>query len=527
MEKLTHSMKTIFAFISTLLLVNTVCLGQNETSTKQGKITFLTSSNAYVKFDDTSGFAIGDTLNVSQNGKLIPALIVKNKSSTSIVCEIIKGVEVQKEDAVEGSPRNEMKSNRGKEKPKKQKESKLEKANISGRISAAGYSNISSERDDTYRTIYRLSLNANRINDSKFSFETYLNYRQNFVQNDNPTTRKTKFFNVFNMALKYEVDSTLSITLGRKINNKASTLWATDGLQLEKNWNNFYSGLIVGFRPDISDFSLDTKLLQYGAYLGFNTTNRSFYSQTTLGYLEQKNAGKIDRQYVYFQHSSSISRNLSLFSTFELDLYNVVDGASVGNSRLTNFLVSANYKISKKARVNLSYGSRKRILFFETFASDIEQLLAEDEARQKMRLRVNLRPWKNTSVGITYSKRFQSNSLNKSDNINGFITLSKIPNIKGRLSANINVNTSNYFRSKIISIRHARTLIKQKLNADFYYRFVNYDYLNHEINYNLNYVGSHLTYRYDRKLSFSLMGEMAVQTAENNYRINIKINKRF
>ena len=181
----------------------------------------------------------------------------------------------------------------------------------------------------------------------------------------------------------------------------------------------------------------------------------------------------------------------------------------------------------------LSYDSRKRILYYETFKSDIENLLDDDEARQGARMRVSIRPLKNTSVGLSYSKRFQNSGQNKSDNINGYITLNKIPVILGLLNVSYNINTSSYLESKILSFRHSRYLLRKKLNVDVYYRIIEYKYNISKINdalntaYKQSYMGSTLTYLAGKKLSFGIMGEISNLKNEKNYRINARITKRF
>ena len=74
------------------------CFGQRPPL--QGKVTFVTSTNAYVKFETTQNVEIGDTLMVSRNKIQSPCLIVKNKSSMSCVASLIKGCEVKVGDVV-------------------------------------------------------------------------------------------------------------------------------------------------------------------------------------------------------------------------------------------------------------------------------------------------------------------------------------------------------------------------------------------------------------------------------------------
>ncbi len=509
------------------------CLSQKDNSILTGKVTFITSTNVYVRFDNTQNIAIGDTLWQSRNGKLTPVLRVSNKSSSSCVASGVGGYEATVGDLMIHRPAihvTEPVNEDQRMPPVTEIENRTRQGKaIRGSISASSYSSISSIRDDLHRTMYRLSLRAPAINNSKFSFETYLNYRQTFISSDSFSLKKqADIFDVYNLSVRYNASPTLSFTVGRKINSSVSSIGAIDGLQAEKFFGSFYTGVIVGFRPDILDYKFNSDLLQYGGYIGIKTDSRMLYSLTTLGVLEQTNNGEIDRRYMYFQHSSTINGKLNLFSSLELDLYSLINGTISNEPRLTNLFVSAGYRFSRKVDITLSYDTRKQILYYETLKTEIERLLDDDFARQGLRARLNVRPVSNLGVGIIYSKRFQSNDMNNSDNFNGYLSYSKIPKVGGRLNVNYNRNTSNYMRSNILSFSYSRTLIDTKLDGDFYYRMAGYYYYNSEVTNEQKYYGASLSYWLSRKLVFSVLGELADRASEeNNYRVNARIIKNF
>ena len=516
--------------------------GQVEEGTEviNGIITFLTSKNAYVRFENTEFIKVGDTLYTEPK---TPCLLVTNKSSNSVVCQpinscnLIKGTKVFFEKNIIQKPiinHNEtipdeldISYNDSIMSIKKQnKKSYLE--TIDGRISAASYSTFSDKRDDRHRIMGRLMLNAYHLNFSKFSFETYMNYRKNIISgNTSNNFRDAKNLRIFNLALTYEIDSTFFVTLGRKINYKISSLGAIDGVQAEKQLGKFYVGAIGGFRPDLIDFGFNSNLLQYGAYAGIQTGENNFISQTTIGFAEQRNDNAIDRRFAYLQHSSTIKRNLNLFSIVELDVFNNANDSVNAGPRLTNLYVSARYRFSNKLNMTLSYDSRKQIIYYKTYESDIDELLDEDIARQGLRARLNVRPLKKIFAGLSYSKRFQSDNQNQSNNYYGYISYNDIPTIGGRVSLAYNLNSSNYLDSNIASFRYSNEFWDNRLSAEIYYRFVDYSYKNNLLNYNQHYIGTFLSYFIDRTLIFSISGEVSLYELETNYRINTRIIKRF
>jgi hypothetical protein len=537
--KIKLAMKYILTFLLVLTSLNSNVFGQSKYQSLKGKVTFVTSKNVYVKFENTKDINSGDTLYLSD--KKTACLLVKSKSSSSAVCSTLNNCEIKKDDEVfylikadkniiEDKTINEN-IDSIKTKKEKRKESKY-KSKFRGRISVSSYSTLSDVRDNRNRITSRISLDAKHINNSKFSFETYATYRKNLNPSESNSFQKNDNFNVYDLALQYDANPTLSLTIGRKINSKISSIGAIDGLQVEKHLGKNYVGAIAGFRPDIFDYGFNSDLFEYGAYFGRKTDYKNFYSQTTLGFIEQRNNSEIDRRYTYFQHSSTIFKKLNIFSSLELDIYNKLNNVSNNNIRLTNLYTSARYRFSRQLDLSLSYDSRKRILYYETFQTQIERLLNDDIARQGVRIRLNVRPKEFLNVGLSYSKRFQSNNENKSDNIYTYLSLTNLPGIGGRISVNYNVNSSNYLESNVLSLRHSRTFLNNKLNADFYFRFVNYTYLNSNTalsngTLTQSYYGTNLSLNINRGLVFSVSGEFSNSSLENNYRIYTRLVKRF
>ena len=532
-------MKVLVSTIGIIYLLLTFAFGQTGTVELEGEVSFVTSKNVYVKFPQTGEIEVGDTLRWVSSSRA--CLVVTNKSSSSCVCVRINDCQVEKGAAIWFRKQEEAISEPIEEKVEEEvpvpdvtetteeetTEEPMYKEKIRGRVSVSSYSNIGSARDNRNRLMGRFSLNARHINNSKLSLEAYLNFRQINPVNPENFAPQRSFLRVFNLAATYDVRPDLSVTLGRKINPKIASLGAIDGLQAEKRFGKAYVGAILGSRPDILTFSFNPNLLEYGAYGGIQTTDKNFYSQTTLGLIEQRNKGIVDRRYAYLQHSSSIARNLILFSSVEIDLYGSVNGVKTGGTRLTNLFLSGTYRFGRKASLMLSYDTRRRVLYFETFQTEIERLLNDDIARQGVRARLSIRPVKYLNLGVSYGRRYQSNQQNQSDNIHAFASWSKLPVVGGRLAVTYNQNLSSYLTSNIMSIRHSRRLIKDKLSADFYYRRVNYTYENSNRKRLQNYLGTNLSLNISKRLTFRIAGELGTFNQENNYRVYARIIRRF
>ena len=523
----------IYLFISSFA---TFLYGQNEESQLSGAVSFVTSSNVYVKFSSTKEIEIGEVLQLSG----VDCLRVVNKSSTSIVCTPINNCLVKKGDTVIYKKKiaeeniddpNEKETTKEKAIPVKEvlviptviEGEPVYTEKIRGKVSVASYNLFSDVREDRHRFLTRFSLNANHISNSKFSIESYLAYRKVIVPSESNYSGRTDIFNVYNFNVRYDATPTFSVTAGRKINPKAPSIGAIDGLQLEKYFGKFYVGAIGGFRPDYYDYGFNADLLQYGGYVGVDTKSKNIVSQTTLGAMEQTNSGATDRRYIYLQHSSTIASKLNFYTSMELDIY----GKNDNDTRLTNLYLSLRYQFSRNANVMVSFDSRKRVIYYESFQTDIDLLLDNDLARQGLRARFNLRPVKLLWIGISYTNRFQSDNKNKSNNIYGYATLTKVPGIDGRLNISYNINSSNYLTSNIFSTRYSREMVKNKLSGDLYYRMANYSYENRDYEYSQNTIGLGLSYRISRSWQFNISGETSILENEKNYRLYSMLTKRF
>ncbi|MFK7921145.1 MAG: hypothetical protein AB8H47_04270 [Bacteroidia bacterium] len=529
-------MKSAISFLFLFFALTFVLFSQNRGEAINGIVSFTTSQNVYVKFASTADIQIGDTLQLAGQN----CLVVGSKSTTSCVCNRLSECNPEKGTAILFSPKAKATvkaQNLAPQRPsvpqaENTPEAKSEvieeeksREKIRGRVTLSSYNNFSATRANRNRVMARFSLDADHIKDSDFSFETYLNYRYIVPENPEAFAVPTSHFRVFNLAVRYDPRPDFTMSLGRKINPRMASLGAIDGLQVEKSFGNAYLGAIAGSRPDIGTFALNLNLLQYGGFVGIQTKQKQFYSQSTIGLIQQQNAGKTDRRYAYLQHSSTIARRLSLFGSAELDLYSAVNGVVTNQTRLTNLYASATYRLGRKANLMLSYDSRRRVLYYETFLTEIERLLSDDLARQGVRLRVNVRPIKYVNLGFSYAKRFQSDQQNKSDNIHASARWSRIPVINGRLSFTYNMNTSDYLKSDIFSARYSRNLIKNKLEADFYYRYATYLFGSSKARVQ-HYAGTNLSVRVNEKLNLGLSTEASFFNEETNYRAYVRLSRR-
>lgn len=519
--------------------------GQKETVMENGVVSYVSSQNVYVKFSSTEHINKGDTLFIQKGDQLIPALLVKDKSSTSCVCGSLLPekakvgdtffsksiVEKKPEPAKTDAPVAE-KDNKIPPKPvvitpeEKEDVTPQLKQKIKGRISAASYSNFYGS-EASHRMRYTFTFQGNNIKKSRFSTDNYISFRHTIGEWNKVQENLSDALKVYSLSVKYDFDKTSSIALGRKINYRISSMGAIDGLQFEKGVGHFIFGAIGGWRPDFADYGFNSNLFQAGAYISHSAGKNNKSEETTLAFVEQHNASKIDRRFVYFQHSNAISNNLNVFISFETDLYQNINSEVTHDLSLTNLLLSIRYKVNKRLNLSVAYDNRKNIIYYESYKNYIDQLI-EDETRQGLRLGGSYRFAKWLNAGINSSWRFQKSGLNESKNINAYLNFSRLPWIDAMASVSANLLQTNYLDSKLFGVQLSKDIIRNKLQSEVYYRMADYQYKNYEYKIQQHIGGVNLSWYLTRKLAFYLYYEGTFDKKSSSFnRFNSKIIQRF
>ena len=542
-------MKTRHFFIAIMLTCcSQLLMAQAGKTLLEGQVSYVSSLNVYVKFSNTESINKGDTLYIRTDSRLLPYLVVKDKSSTSCVCSSLVSDKISVGQAFYARVPEKAAPVPTRPVPKKDKpvvtdslstappvlitpesEEKVEPAfrqNIKARLSAASYSTIYGD-EATHRMRYAFTLQGKHLGNSRFSTDNYIVFRHTLGDWQEVKDNLSDALKIYSLAVNYEMGQRGQVSLGRKINPRFSSIGAIDGLQVEQGLGKFQLGAIAGSRPDFQDYGINLDLLQAGAYIGHETNRNGNTEQTTLGVMEQRNGGNTDRRFVYFQHTSSLGKHLNFFGSMELDLYENIQNEARTHASLTNMYFSLRYRFSQKFNVALSYDSRRNIIYYESYKNYIDQLI-DDETRQGLRLNVSYRPFKRVSLGGNANWRFQKSDINLSKNLNAYLNFSRIPVVKTDVSLTANLLQTNYLDSRMFGVRLNRELIPGKLNGEVYGRMLHYTYTVSEFVLRQRIFGADLGMNLSRKLALHLYYEGIIDKENDTlHRANTKIMWRF
>jgi hypothetical protein len=521
---------------------------------KAGKITFQSSQNIYVSFDNTEGINKGDTLYVKKNKKLMPAIIVNYLSASSCSGQsigniVINGNETIIAFVVERVEKNTQESgikpvmadtlalqaqNKGIDTVavQKIKSNYIRKytpdKTYYGRISIQSISSMdnASTANDLQRWRYTFSFNKNDFMNSHLSFSNYIVFAYTTNQWSDVKSNINNSLKIYDLTLTYKPNEKTTFWLGRHLNGKVGNIGATDGFQIERQIGDFYGGLIIGSRPNYSDYSYNLKLFEYGGYIGLFNRSNDIYIENVIGAFQQTNDMKVDRRFLYFQHSNNLIPKTNLFMSSEIDLYKR-DTNNIGQSTfsLTSFYLTLRVAPSRAFSFTTTYDARRNVVYYETYKFIIDTLF-QNQLRQGLRFNTYVRPINNLYVGLNAGYQFKSGDVQPSKNYGGYLNYINFPLFDINPSLNFMKIMSNYLNGTDVGGKLSK-YFSNGISISIGYRKLIYQFTIVSDKIDQNIFSSDLSFILFGNLSLSINYEGVFESSSTFSRAFIDLTTRF
>ena len=486
----------IYLIALVFICSNSLFPKEEMTTILEGTVSYISSQNIYVKFNNTEGVEAGDTLFIKEKDNYLPAIKVDYISTTSCAGVSITSRKIEINILVYAFISNEQQDTTAYNNDLTETIAVTAPAivpavteneivtqtsvdpipTLSGRVSIQSYSNFTNQSTsfDYQRWRYTFQLNANSIGGSGLFYSQYLNFAYRASDWHYISSNLEEAFRAYDLTLGYNFNDVTLFWAGRHLNPKISNVGPIDGLQFETSFSGWSVGAAVGSRPDLENMGWDYNLFEYGAYVYRADAIAKGDMYNTLGYFTQTNDYKTDRRFIYYQHSNSAIENTRIFFSTEIDLYKMVNGQSESEFSLTSLYTSINIRPSELFSLFLSYDARKNVIYYETFKNFIDSVY-ENETRQGFRTRLTLRPVRNLFLGADYGYRYRPGDPKPSNNYGGYITYSQIPGIESSVTGSFSRINSSYVNGDIWSINLSKPII---IGLDLYlgYRYTTYQF---------------------------------------------------
>lgn len=533
-------MKSIFFFL--IIIFSSPALKSQVTiDTLKGELTFFSSDNYYIGFSAIDGkISQGDTLFLYSNGKSEPAVIVKYVSSKSVAGNSITKNKLKVGDRFYKLFYNSN-INSGNivivpansEKDPLISDNKLNKK--SKEIRVDGYLNLQSysvlaKSPNTNTQQWRVS-NYFNVNDMlieglRFNSNLSFQYNPNSANNNKKDILKNLRF--YNFYFSYSADK-FSFVLGRNFNNRLGSMGSIDGLQMEYDFGNFYSGIVVGSHPNYEDYGYNSKYFEYGAFLGRTDTTieKRLVLRNTIGFIQQTYESKIDRRYLTFQSEAYLKNNFYFVGSAEIDLYEKSNNTPKNSLNLTNAFITTRWNFLENASVSLTYDIRKNIIYYESFKNFVDSLL-DKEFRQGFRANTNFQLFRDFSINVFTDYSSKKNDARPSYNIgmsvshHNLFELNLMPSISGSYLS------SSYTNAILFNFRISKSFFDGTLFATVEYQHNIFKFPGYsEGKYNQDNISTYISVNLSRNLFMSANYEFSKDNYTSFSRFLIDLGFRF
>jgi len=504
-------------FLLFLVFINKdVTHAQKQTQT--GKLTYVTSTTAYVDLGTNHGFDLGDTLHVMKGKKEVADLVVTNIASKSMSTSIVsKSVQILAGDEVHGIGRHQKEkqsvllkfdSTALTQEPLSKKSTSTvatvkatgpEGTQFRGRVSLQYYALASNTTAgfDFSQPALALNMTAENLLDLPLQFSLYSNHRYDARSQENRSGNAADRLTnrVYQFAFEYgHNDAPFSTTVGRFLAPAIGGVGTFDGVMVIARNAGWEAGLVGGSQPGYSKSEVNFDDPKMAAYIGYTAGDyQSTRYQGSLAYAQTYKTKSLDRGFVYMQHIVSFENFVSLYQNANIDLYDMTNGSVETKPHLSDFFLSSTYRPIRWLSVNGSYAVRRNVYYLRSFAG-ISDSLFDKSFQQNTQLSVGMNLPMAMFVSLSGSMRAKEGDANSANALSARYSWSNVLSsqitlyLSGSLADNI-YNTSknlsielnrDFSNDLYLSVRASqysysfttgnRTLNRQALSADVYYR---------------------------------------------------------
>jgi len=441
-------MKVILLF---LIFIHVMLNAQIRTKLS-GVVSFKSSQYAYIKFNSTEGINLEDTL---YNFKDSIVAIVKFMSSLSVAAKPLTKLEVG--DSVYAII-NLLSDEIGKITvtdttaifinqnfiPLKIEQHTKTPKGYNLRMTLQSFGDLN-DFNKTNRLRYSVNYSSENFILNNLNFKSYFILTTNKNLRTSNKERKN-FLKVYEFSFDYSYLENHNFKFGRSLNPNIISLGSIDGIQYSYKIYQTKFGIFIGSRPDYSTYWFNGKLAQAGFFVSREDSIKNKSMENTLAFIEQTNQLKTDRRFIYFQHRNNIFPYSTFFFSSEFDFFLFNKGKVSNKLNLNSLTTLLTMRPLRQLNVSISYDSRKRIYYLESFRNSSDTLF-ENTLRQGLRMSALIRPlnlvFVNLQFGIRETPLDQKSSLNYGTTL-GF---NHLPIIKSTLSFGFNKLQSPFIRA--------------------------------------------------------------------------------
>lgn len=382
---------------------------------KTCRVTYLTSSTAYVDAGRADGLAAGDTLAVVRNGAVVASLRVTDISEHRAVCAIESAsVALAVGDEVRFTPRAAAAEPPSPAPPIAAPEPEsgapeepyLRSLGLRGRIGVRylGVFDQSGFGGDVSQPSADVRVDGLRVAGSPFDVHVDVRARRTSQVVASGAEYNDAEARIYRLnVLAYAMSDRLRITAGRQFSSALASVSTFDGMQIEYDRERFGGGVFAGTQPEPVDYGFSTDIQEYGAFLRARSAPRSTLRwEAVAAGIGSYEDGEINREYVALL-GRLMSRTVSMTLLQQIDVFRGWrEEAEQQSTGWTSTFATARLRATEQIDLDAGYDNRRDVRVYHDFVSPETQF--DDSYRQGL--------WGGAS--IRFARRYRAGAVVRS-----------------------------------------------------------------------------------------------------------------
>jgi hypothetical protein len=375
------------------------------------------------------------------------------------------------------------------------------------------------------RVSNRLALEAENLAGTSLGFEIGANIQSTYRDESSSYPGWRQRNTVYNAAVNGVVGvgkEAIEIHAGRRMAQRYPGIGAVDGLHMEWTHGGWRLGVLSGFQPQLSDWSVDTERPVWGVVAGRKGARGEVRSDWNLGYLNQTRSSQTDREFLFGQIRSQLGRTVELFASGEMDVYGTQQ-----MTRLRAIYGSAQWRFAPGWRAFVSADRRQAAVYYASYEAQVVEAILARPGQTILRARISGQITKDHSLAIGYSNRQDTARLAQTFQLS--YTWNDIPLIGGRLSYRNFASDYATMHNGSHTLSYDFALVDGgTTRMSFHHRRTRVTYDRAELApFTQMYTGGGVRGRVGENWSWSASAEFANQKYQNLLRIQARITYRF
>ncbi len=451
---------------------------QHRGDVQYATVTHITSKHVYVRLSAPSTIQTGDTLWKAST----PCLVVLRSSSMSCLTRATGSCQLQVGDTVyyfipffqpmaPSSPPRRDSNALSTEHLSSQEEHFAPKRRRAFSLSMrhsltddAQYSTLA----DAWRHMYsyRLALAVEHPLHLPMGLDVQLYYRH-----PRGYSSDLRALRIHHLALHYNPWASTSIYLGRNLRIWQGDAGPIDGIAVEERHGQWTFGLTAGFHASPLDFGWSSQHHSYGAYFKHQWRSHNIASTTSIGWMDTRYGGQLDRRYFSFTHHFIPSKTWRIRLRGTIDAPQSHNGTRIDRPYFTNAQFDIRYRPFRWLRASVGAFRRTRPLYLYSYEDLLDDFVERHTSVQGLYARTNA-SWPFLRLALGYSHRTHREGT--ATRYSAHIAIPRVPWLHGRLSYTFTDSYSAYLRMRGHTVNYRQPLFRSRWSWQLYFRSVDY-----------------------------------------------------